>query len=415
MNDTRHTLIRDSEEARAVAPVELFFDLVYVFTVSQLSRNLVDDVSLRGVTQTLVLTLAVMYAWFMTVWTSNWLDVERRQVQLVLLGLMFASLLMATSLVEAFGSPFEAFGIGDRAGLFVIGYLAIQLGRTAFAVRAFRGHRLYDHFANALAWELGTAVLWIAGIFADPDTRLAIWALAVAVTYGGVIVGHPLPSRRSPFSSDSQIYAEHLLERFRLFFLIALGETVLTIGNAFAGVPINAETVAALTAAFVGTVSLWWCYFHRAERVGIEAIDGAADASRLVAIGNYTLIAMVIGIIAIAVGDELALVDPGGARSAAASALVFGGPAIFLLAQLAFMRRATGEAHRARVAGCLSLVALALLTWPFSHLVSVIAASCVLLAVAVADTRAEDQVADSSTGSNQSRRPDLNRGPLHYE
>jgi low temperature requirement protein LtrA len=402
MNDTRHTVIRDREETRAVAPVELFFDLVYVFTVSQLSRSLVDDVSLRGITQTLVLTLAVMYAWFMTVWTSNWLDVKRRQVQLVLLGLMFASLLMATSLVEAFGSPFafEAFGIGDRAGLFVIGYLAIQLGRTAFAVRAFRGHHLHDHFANALVWELGTAVLWIAGIFADHDARLAIWALALAVTYAGVIAGHPLPSRRSPFSSDSQIYAEHLLERFRLFFLIALGETVLTIGNAFAGVPIEAETVIALAAAFVGTVSLWWCYFHRAERVGIEAVDGAADASRLVAVGNYTLIAMVIGIIAIAVGDELALVDPSGTPSVAASALVFGGPAIFLLGQLAFMHQATGEAHRARVVGCLSLAALALLTSPFSILVNVIAASCVLLAVAVIDTRAEDQVADSSTASS---------------
>ena len=392
MDDTRLTLIRDREETREVAPVELFFDLVYVFTVSQLSHNLVDDVSLRGMAQTLVLTLAVMYAWFMTVWTSNWLDVGRRQVQLVLLGLMFASLLMATSLVEAFGSPFEALEIGDRAGLFVIGYLAIQLGRTAFAVRTFRGHRLHDHFANALAWELGTAVLWVAGIFADPGARLAIWGLAVAVTYGGVIAGHPLPSRRSPFSSDSQIYAEHLLERFRLFFLIALGETVLTIGNVFANVPIEVETVVALTAAFVGTVSLWWCYFHRAERVGIEALTADTDASRLVAVGNYTLIAMVIGIVAIAVGDELALVDPSGSPSVAASALVFGGPAIFLLAQLAFMRQATGEAHRVCVAGFLALVILALLTSPFSVLVTVIAASSVLLAVAVADSR----VANSS-------------------
>jgi low temperature requirement protein LtrA len=389
------SLVRPREVARAVTPLELFFDLVYVFTVSQLSRNLIDDVSLRGMAQTLVLTLAVMYAWFMTVWTSNWLDVGRRQVQLMLLGLMFASLLMATSLVEAFGAPFEALGTADRAGLFVIGYLAIQLGRTAFAVRTFRGHRLHDHFANALIWELGTALLWIAGVFAGGDARLAIWSLAVFVTYGGVIAGHPLPSRRSPFSSDSQIYAEHLLERFRLFFLIALGETVLTIGNAFVGVPIEARTVVALAAAFVGTVSLWWCYFQHAEQIGLEAVGRGADASRLVAVGNYTLIAMVIGIIAIAVGDELALVDPGAGPSVAASALVFGGPAIFLLAQLAFMRQATGEAHRARVVGCLSLVALALLTSPFSILVNVIVASCVLLAVAVADTRAEDRVADS--------------------
>jgi low temperature requirement protein LtrA len=299
------SLIRPREVARAVTPVELFFDLVYVFAISQLSAHLIGGVSLRGMVQTLVLALAAMYAWFMTVWTSNWLDVERRQVQLVLLGLSFASLLMSTSVTAAFGVSFPPW-LSDRAGLFVIGYLAIQLGRTAFAVVAFRGHRLHDHFSNALVWELATGLIWIAGVFVDGDMRLTVWAIAVLITYGGVIGGHPLPGRTSAFSSDSQIYAEHLLERFRLFFLIALGETVLTIGNAFAGVPLRTERVIAVTAAFAGTVSLWWCYFHRAEQVGKAALEGSGNASRLVAIGNYTLTAMVVGIVAIAVADTRA-------------------------------------------------------------------------------------------------------------
>jgi low temperature requirement protein LtrA len=383
------SLVRPREVARAVTPLELFFDLVYVFTVSQLSLNLVEQVSLRGMAQTLVLALAVMYAWFMTVWTSNWLDVERRPVQLMLLGLMFASLLMSTSVAGAFGDSLSASFFGDRAALFVIGYLAIQLGRTVFATSAFRGHRLHGHFVNALAWEIGTAVIWIAGIFAEGDARLVIWALAVLITYGGVIAGHPLPGKRSPFSSDSQIYAEHLLERFRLFFLIALGETVLTIGNAFSNGPVETERLIALSAAFVGTVSLWWCYFHRAERIGIDAVEGAGDASRIVAVGNYTLVAMVIGIVAIAVGDELAIVHPDLDVTASATALVFGGPAIFLLAQLVFMRGVSGQAPRARIGGCIALAVLALLTAPFSLLVAVIAASSVLLAVAINDTRAE--------------------------
>lgn len=290
-------LVRPREAARAVTPLELLFDLVYVFAVSQLSRGLIEHVDARGISQTVVLTLAAMYAWFMTVWTSNWLDVERRPVQLMLLALMFASLLMSTS---------------------------------------------------------------IAGIFASGDARLAIWAVAVAVTYGGVIAGHPLPGRRSPFSSDSQIYAEHLLERFRLFFLIALGETVLTIGNAFANVSLDAERMAVLVAAFIGTVSLWWCYFHRAEQAGREATTTVADPSRIVAVGNYALIAMVIGIVGIAVGDELALVDPQGPTGGAAAAIVFGGPAIFLLAQLGFMRHASGWLPLARILACAALVLLAI-------------------------------------------------------
>ncbi len=371
------TLVRPREFARAVTPLELFFDLVYVFTVSQLAHHLLEHVDAQGMIQTLVLTLAVMYAWFMTVWTSNWLDVDRQPVRLLLLCLMFASLLMATSISGAFA---------DRAGLFVVGYLSIQLGRTAFAVVAFRGHRLQAHFVNALVWEIGTAPLWIAGIAADGDARLGLWAVATLITYGGVIAGHPLPGRRSPFSSDSQIYAEHLLERFRLFFLIALGETVLTIGNAFVDQPVQADRLLVLGVAFAGTVALWWCYFHRAEGIGMSAAAGASD-SRIVAVGNYALILMVIGIVAIAVGDELAIAHPHDPTTLSSAVLIFGGPAIFLLAQLGFMRRATGRAPRSRILACVGLIVLGFATAPLGLLASVIASTAVLVAVAVSDTR----------------------------
>lgn len=388
--------MRPREVARAVTPLELFFDLVYVFTVSQLTHNLLHHVDARGVAETLVLTLAVMYAWFMTVWTSNWLDGDRRPVQLMLLGLMFASLLMSTSVSQAFG---------DRAGLFVVGYLAIQIGRTAFAVDAFRGHRLHMHFSNALVWEIGTGLVWIAGIAADGDARLALWAAATLITYAGVIAGHPLPARKSPFSSDSQIYAEHLLERFRLFFLIALGETVLTIGNAFAGQPVQANRLLVLTVAFTGTVALWWCYFHRAEEIGMNAIEGADDASRIVGLGNYTLIAMVIGIIAIAAGDELAIAAPRDPSTFSTAVLIFGGPVVFLLAQMAFMRRAAGRVPRPRVLACAGLVLLGIATAPLSLLAAVIASSAVLVAVAVADTRAEPSPASQPTAADVQRTP----------
>jgi low temperature requirement protein LtrA len=374
------SLVRPREVARAVTPLELFFDLVYVFTVSQLARILFEHVDARGMAETLVLTLAVMYAWFMTVWTSNWLDGDRQPVRLLLLGLMFASLLMSTSVSEAFG---------DRAGLFVIGYLSIQIGRTAFAVVGFRGHRLHMHFVNALVWEIGTAPIWIAGIAADGDARLVLWAAATLITYGGVIAGHPLPGRKSPFSSDSQIYAEHLLERFRLFFLIALGETVLTLGNAFADQPVQAERLLVLAVAFAGAVALWWCYFHRAEEIGINAVEGAPDASRIVGLGNYTLIVMVIGIIAIAVGDELAMANPHDPNTVSTAVLIFGGPTIFLLAQLGFMRRVTGSVPRARVVACIGLVVLGIATLPLNLVAAVIASSAVLVAVAIDDTRAE--------------------------
>ncbi len=156
------SLVRPREVARAVTPLELFFDLVYVFTVSQLAHNLFEHVDARGMTETVVLTLAVMYAWFMTVWTSNWLDGDRRPVQLLLLGLMFASLLMSTSVSEAFG---------DRAGLFVIGYLSIQIGAAVVISNEsdLRFPIQQDWWTNLLAENV--AAVGFSDLLARAETR----------------------------------------------------------------------------------------------------------------------------------------------------------------------------------------------------------------------------------------------------
>ena len=115
---------------RVVTPLELFFDLVYVFAVGQLSHHLLEHVDVRTALETLILTLAVVYAWYMTAWGANWLDPDRLPVRLLLVGLMFASLLMSVSIADAFG---------DRAWLFVTGYLASQIGRASFLIVALRG------------------------------------------------------------------------------------------------------------------------------------------------------------------------------------------------------------------------------------------------------------------------------------
>src|SRR6478752_3766176 len=112
---------------REVSPLELFFDLVYVFAIGQLSHHLVERVDLRRGAETAVLALAVFYAWYMTAWGANWLEPDRLPVRALLIGLMFASLLMSVGIGQAFG---------DRAWLFVCGYLLIQIGRSAFLIVA---------------------------------------------------------------------------------------------------------------------------------------------------------------------------------------------------------------------------------------------------------------------------------------
>ena len=117
---------------------------------------------------------------------------------------------------------------------------------------------LGEHFVNVLVWELVTGGLWVAGAIADGDARLVLWGLAVMAAYGGAWALHWLPRRgRRIDLGHTEIAGRHLIERFRLFFIIALGETVLTMGNAFAGEPFELERLLALAIGFAGTVALW--------------------------------------------------------------------------------------------------------------------------------------------------------------
>jgi low temperature requirement protein LtrA len=378
--------VRAPSESRAVTPLELFFDLVYVFAVGQLSHHLVEHFTVRTGIETLILALAVIYAWYMTAWLSNWLSPEHRPVQALLLSIMLASLLMSSAIGGAFT---------DRPWLFVVPYLAIQIGRATFATVTFvSGSNQRIHFVNVAAWEIGTGVLWLAGALVGGDARLVLWAIAVAAIYLGVAFYHPVPGRPShlaaPIGPDSagvhsDLSGEHLLERLRLFFLIALGETLLTTGAAFAAESVAFDRLVAFSNAFVASVALWYLYFRRAEGVGLRASEESEDASGVAALGTQVLTLMVLALIAIAVSDEFVVAHPGDDPSAGYLVLTFGGPALFLLGQLVFMWRVGASGLRTRALGVLALAVLAIAMAATSLLAASVAATLVLAAVAASD------------------------------
>jgi low temperature requirement protein LtrA len=383
----RIALSREPGAERDVSPLELFFDLVYVFAIGQLSHDLVDHVDLRTGAETAILALAVFYAWYMTAWGANWLDPDPLPVRVALVGLMFASLLMSVAIDDAFG---------DRAWLFVTGYLVLQIGRCVFLIVALRGRPQGEHFVNDLIWELLAGVLFVAGAIADGDARLVLWAVAVAAAYSGAWAQHWLPGRgRRVDVEHAEIAGGHLVERFRLFFIIVLGETVLTMGNAFAGEPFELERLLALAIGFAGTVALWWCYFQRAEPLGAEAAESAEGAGAVGLWGTWTLTLIVLGLIALAVGDELAIAHPGDDATLGFTILAFGGPALFLLAQLLFHHAALGQTPRSRALGLAALAILAVATAQLTLIVGIAAASAVLIAVAIGDTVQEGARAQS--------------------
>jgi len=374
----RIAVSREPGAERDVSPLELFFDLVYVFAIGQLSHHLVAHVDLRTGAETVIMALAVFYAWYMVAWGANWLDPDPLPVRAALVGLMFASLLMSVSIEDAFG---------DRAWLFVTGYLLLQIGRSVFLIVALRGRPQGEHFVNDLVWELLTGVLWVAGAIADGDARLLLWGLAVAGAYAGGWAQHWLPGRgRRVDLEHTEIASGHLVERFRLFFIIVLGETVLTTGNAFVVEPFEMERLLALTIGFAGTVALWWCYFQRAEGLGARAAETAEDAGAVGLWGTWTLTLIVLGLIAIAVADELAIAHPGDDATLSFTILAFGGPALFLFAQLVFQHATLGRAPASRAVGLGALAILAVAVAPLTLIAGIAASSAVLVAVAITDT-----------------------------
>ena len=190
----RVALSRAPDAERDVSALELFFDLVYVFAIGQLSEHLLARVDLRTGLETVVLALAVFYAWYMVAWGANWLEPDPLAVRLALVGLMFASLLMSVAIDDAFDG---------RAWLFVTGYLVLQVGRAVFLIVALRGRALGEHFVNVLVWELLAGGLWVAGAIAEGDSRLVLWGLAVVANYGGVLCLHWLPDEADAPTSNT--------------------------------------------------------------------------------------------------------------------------------------------------------------------------------------------------------------------
>ena len=243
-----------------VTPLELFFDLVFVFAVSQLSHHLVAHLSWRGVAETLVLLLAVYAVWFSTSWQATQLGADAPPARRMLLTVMLLGLFMNAAVTGAFAASGWAF---------VIPMLLIQLGCTAWTFVNAPDAVFREHYVRTLLWLLATAPVWIAGAAADPDARLLWWALAAGIDLIGRWLAHPVPGRRLR-SENVEFAGGHMLERCRLFLIIALGETVLTTGVAIAATPMSPMTVVTGTAALVGTAALWALGFERAGRLTLR-------------------------------------------------------------------------------------------------------------------------------------------------
>ena len=330
--DGRFGHLREHDERAAeVKPIELFFDLVYVLAVTQLTRHLLANLTLRGALESLVLLLAVWGAWNHIAWITNYFDLDDRAARLVLIGLMLVSLIMSSSLFEAFDEHGLAFAAALSTSL---------LGGQAFALAAVgRGHPLTLVFERVLIWWVPVAALLLVGGLVDGVARIVVWLVALAVLYAVTWSGFPLPGLGRSVTTDYTIAGEHMAHRCLLFVTIALGESILVIGSEFGELSRAPSTVAAFVIAFVGSVALWWIYFDRGAMAGMRQIAAAPDPGRLgLTAFTFFHVPMVAGVIVAAAGDELALAHPREQVDVATACVVIGGPLLFLVGHTLYKR-----------------------------------------------------------------------------
>lgn len=345
---------RDSSERLGPAPLELFYDLVFVFTLTQVSHLLLEHLTWAGVGQAALVLLAVWWSWNFTTWTTNELDPDSNSVRLLLIALMLASLLMAIAIPEAFGK---------HGLLFASAYVAIQVGRHVFVTFAAARPRTLERerAGRILIWFIGAGVFWIAGGLAEGGARAVLWTCALALDFGAPLALFPIPGRRRLNSKTWQVLPEHFAERFGLFVILALGETIVLTGATMAEVELTSTTAAAFSVAFLGTAALWWLYFTSTRQLTAQALE-RSRAQTTLARDAYTYghVPLVAAIILSAVGDELVIGHAASGLAPALVAVTVSGPALYLLAQAALLLRATGTANGARFAGVAVCVGIGL-------------------------------------------------------
>ena len=342
----------NSERKYEVTPLELFFDLVFAFALSQLSNHLLTQLSWRGAAETLVLLVAVFAVWFTTSWSATIIRADQSRTHWLMLSVMLLGLFMNGSVTRAFTTSGWAF---------VIPLLLIQVGRAVwtFVNATTAVHR--DHYFRVLVWVAATTPLWIAGATLNAEARLLWWALAAGIDEVGRWLAHPIPGRRL-HSENIEFDADHMLERCRLFLLIALGETVFTTGTSIAAAPTSLMTMATGTFALVGTIALWALSFGRSHRLIIQHLDQTRDPIRASRHAVNALAVMVAGLIAVAVANEEVIAHPHGHTSTALSLLLGGGPILFLAAQGWYLWAVPNVRPKLHVIGGVALLFVGLVT-----------------------------------------------------
>ena len=361
-------------EERRTSPVELLWDLVFVFALTQVTTLLSHDLSWPGFGHGMLVLALVWWAWSAYVWAANAEQEKSRVLRGVLLVAMVLIFIAGLALPHAFG---------DRATLFVCTYAGVRLLHLAlYAHASRRGSASWSAIAGfATTVVIGMALL-IAGSFLDEPARVFFWVLAVAIDYAG-----PAWLTRERLRGLQRVAVAHFAERYSLFVIICLGESIVAIGLSANERPMDADLISAVALGLLATIGLWWTYFDRFASTAETRLREHHDPVLAAADGySYLHLVIVAGIILFAVGMKVSIHDLGAALSDAARLALCGGLAVYLLGNVAFRLRMIGAVSYAKLVGAVGLLAVFALGGGLSALWVMALATLVLAALCALET-----------------------------
>jgi low temperature requirement protein LtrA len=346
------------EEVVSVSTLELFFDLVFVFVVTQLTTVLVDEPTWRGLVQVLLMLGVIWWMYGGYAWLTNAVPPDRPSRRLVLLGGMAGFLVLGLSVPRAFGASGAAFGVAYVVVVLIHAWLFSRSASVAGAIRALA------------PYNLATAALVLAGGIAGGHAQYVLWALAFLGEWG---------TPRLHAVSDFSVSAAHFVERHGLVLIVALGESVVAIGIGAAGLDVDAALVAVGALALALIACLWWLYFGGDDEAAERALRAAPARDRaLMAVDAFGYFQgfMLLGVIATAAGVKKAIAHPFDDIHAPQALMLGAGVALFAASEVLLRRRLSITPRGVRTAAAL----LALATIPLG-LVAAAAQIAALVAV----------------------------------
>lgn len=315
---------QEGQDAGKASFPELFFDLVFVFALIQLSHALAKDFGPTAALEAGILILSLWWLWIHTTWITNLLNTEKEPVRILLFILMFGGVLLAIALPEAFA---------EQGLVFVLIYSVMQVGRSLFALYAFKDEdrQSFLVFVRVTIWLAVSSLFWLAGGLVDLADRILLWGIALAIEYAGPACRYVVPGLASSDEDRLHLSGEHLAERCALFVIICLGETILTTGRTATEYMNSGLTFIVFCSAFVSTVAMWWIYFHHGQEEASRKAENAEEKAKIAHnLFNYGHLPIVAGIILTAVGEDFSLSHAREGATMREAIAILGGPVLFL-------------------------------------------------------------------------------------